>query len=106
MKYGLEKNVKLVNFENQRIEISFNEGLEKDCIKDLSLKLYEWTNTRWIITLSKTKGQLSKKEEEVNLKKELIDSVKNSSIYKVILEKFPDIELIDVKANETENKND
>jgi len=106
LKYELEKNVNLVSFESQRIEISFNENLDKDFIKDLSLKLYEWTNDRWIITLSKTKGQLSKKEEEVNLKKELIDSVKNSSIYKVILEKFPDIELIDVKANETENKND
>ena len=27
---------------------------------------------RWIITFSKTKGQPSKKEKEVNLKKELI----------------------------------
>jgi DNA polymerase-3 subunit gamma/tau len=42
----------------------------------------------------------------VNLKKDLIESVKNSSIYKNILEKFPDAELIDVKNNEKENKND
>ena len=103
LKYELEKNVNLVSFENQRIEISFNEDLDKDFIKDLSLKLYEWTNDRWIITLSKTKGQLSKKEEEVNLKKELIESVKNSLIYKNILEKFPDAEVTDVKINEKEN---
>jgi DNA polymerase-3 subunit gamma/tau len=106
LKYELEKNVNLVSFEDQRIEISFNENLDKDFIKDLSLKLYEWTNNRWIITLSKTKGQLSKKEIEVNLKKELIESVKNSSIYKNILEKFPDAKLVDVKPNEKENKND
>ena len=106
LKYELEKNVNLVSFENQRIEISFNEDLDKDFIKDLSLKLYEWTNNRWIITLSKTKGQPSKKEIEVNLKKELIESVKNSLTYKNILEKFPDAELIDVKTNEKENKND
>ena len=104
LKYELEKNVNLVSFDDQRIEISFNEDLDKDFIKDLSLKLYEWTNNRWIITLSKTKGQPSKKETEINLKKELIESVKNSSIYKNILEKFPDVELIDVKTNE--NKND
>jgi len=104
LKYELEKNVNLVSFDDQRIEISFNEDLDKDFIKDLSLKLYEWTNNRWIITLSKTKGQPSKKETEVNLKKELIESVKKSSIYKNILEKFPDVELIDVKTNE--NKND
>ena len=98
LKYELEKNVNLVSFENKRIEISFNEDLDKDFIKDLSLKLYEWTNERWIITLSKTKGQPSKKEEEINLKKELIESVKNSSIYKDILKSFPDAELIDVKT--------
>ena len=106
LKYELEKNVNLVSFEKQRIEISFNEDLDKDFIKDLSLKLYEWTNNRWIITLSKTKGQPSKKETEVNLKKELKESVKDSSIYKNILEKFPDAELIDVKTHNKEKKND
>ena len=105
LKYELEKNVNLVSFENKRIEISFNEDLDKDFIKDLSLKLYEWTKERWIITLSKTKGQPSKKEEEVNLKKELIDSVKKSSIYRDILQKFPDAELIDIKQRDNK-KND
>ena len=106
LKYELEKNVNLVSFEDQRIEISFNEDLDKDFVKDLSLKLYEWTNNRWIITLSKTKGQLSKKETEVNLKKELIENVKNSPIYKNILLKFPDADLIDVNPNKKENNND
>ena len=106
LKYELEKNVNLVSFEDQRIEISFNEDLDKDFVKDLSLKLFEWTNNRWIITLSKTKGQPSKKEIEVNLKKELIENVKNSSIYKNILKNFPDAELLDVKTIEKENKND
>jgi DNA polymerase-3 subunit gamma/tau len=106
LKYELEKNVNLVSFENQRIEISFNENLDKDFIKDLSIKLYEWTNNRWIITLSKTKGKPSRKEEEINLKKKLIESFKDSSIYKGVLDKFPDAELIDVKTIEKENKND
>jgi DNA polymerase-3 subunit gamma/tau len=106
LKYELEKNVNLVSFENPRIEISFNEDLDKNFIKDLSLKLYEWTSKRWIITLSKTKGKPSRKEEEINLKKELIESVKNSSIYKDVLEKFPDVELIDVKTLEKDIKND
>tara|TARA_B110001452_G_scaffold76046_1_gene61748 strand:+ start:894 stop:1508 length:615 start_codon:yes stop_codon:yes gene_type:complete len=106
LKYELEKNVNLVSFENQRIEISFNEDLDKNFIKDLSSKLYEWTNNRWIITLSKTKGQPSIKEIEVNLKEKLVENVKNSSIYNEILKKFPDAELIDVKTNDKENMND
>jgi len=106
LKYELEKNVNLVSFEDRRIEISFNEDLDKNFIKDLSLKLYEWTNNRWIITLSKTKGQPSKKEIEVNLKKELIENVKNSLTYKNILEKFPDAEMTDVKVNKKKDTND
>ena len=36
LKYELETNVNLVNFEKQRIEISFNENLDKDFVKNLS----------------------------------------------------------------------
>ena len=106
LKYELEKNVNLVSFEKQKIEISFNEDLDKDLIKDLSAKLFEWTNNRWIIALSKTKGQPSKKEKEITLKKDLMANVKKSSTYNNVLEKFPDAELIDVKLSENKNKND
>jgi len=106
LKYELEKNVNLVSFENQRIEISFNEDLDKEFIKNLSTKLYEWTNNRWIITLSKTKGELSKKEKEINIKKELIENARNFTSYKSVLEIFPDAELIDVKKQEKNKIND
>ena len=42
LKYELETNVNLVSFENRRIEISFNEDLDKEFIKILSIKLFEW----------------------------------------------------------------
>ena len=107
LKYELEKNVNLVKFERNRIEISFNDNLDKDFVKDLSSKLYEWTAERWIITFSKSKGEMSIKEKQKNKKDELISEIKNSEIYKKIMEKFPDAELIDVKLNEKkEDKND
>jgi DNA polymerase-3 subunit gamma/tau len=106
LKYELEKNVNLVRFENQRIEISFNEDLDKEFVKNLSSKLYDWTQDRWIITLTKTKGMPSKKEKENNLKKELIKNTKESAIHKNILEIFSDAELTDVIVNEEENRND
>jgi len=106
LKYELEKNVNLVSFEKQRIEISFNENLDKDFIKNLSSKLHDWTNLRWIITLSKIKGQPSKKEKEINLKNDLIKELKDTSIYKDVLSKFTDAELIDVKNIEKEELDD
>ena len=96
LKYELEKNVNLVSFEKNRIEISFNENLDKNFVKDLSLKLFEWTNERWIITLSKTKGEMSIKNKEKEKKIELIENIKNLEIYKEVLKRFPDANLIDV----------
>ena len=100
LKYELEKNVNLVKFERNRIEISFNDNLDKDFVKDLSSKLYEWTGERWIITFSKSKGEMSIKEKQRNKKDELMNEVKSLEIYKKVIEKFPDAELIDVKLNE------
>jgi DNA polymerase III subunit gamma/tau len=103
LKYELERNVNLVNFEKQKIEISFNENLDKQFIKDLSSKLFEWTNNRWIILLSKNTGNLSIKEEEKNLKKEKLKDLEKSEAYKKILEHFDDAELIDVNFHESKN---
>ncbi len=106
LKYELEKNVNLVKFEKNRIEISFNESLDKDFVKDLSSKLYEWTGERWIITFSKLKGQMSVKDKQKNVKKQLIDEMKNSEIFKNVMDRFPDAELIDVISNKDGVDND
>ena len=106
LKYELEKNVNLVKFEKNRIEISFNDSLDKDFVKDLSSKLFEWTAERWIITFSKSKGEMSVKEKQLNNKKLLMDRVKTSRAYKNIIENFPDAELIDVKLRKDEGQND
>jgi len=106
LKYELEKNVNLVKFEKNRIEISFNESLDKDFVKDLSSKLFEWTGERWIITFSKLKGQMSVKDKQKNVKKQLIDEMKNSEIFKSVIDRFPDAELIDVNSNKDGVDND
>ena len=101
LKYELENNVNIVSFSNKSIELSFNDKLNKNFVKDLSEKLYEWTGDRWIILFSKNKGEISVKEKQKNLKKNTIDEYKNSEEYSKIIKNFPDIEIIDIK-----NKND
>ena len=104
LKYELEKNVYLVSFEKNRIEISFNDELDKNFVKDLSLKLYEWTGERWIITFSKMKGEISIKEKEQNKKKEIFEKTKESKLFKKVLETFPDAKLIDVISKDDKGK--
>jgi DNA polymerase-3 subunit gamma/tau len=97
LKYELEKNVNLVKFENGRIEISFNDSLDKDFVKDLSTKLLEWTSQRWIISFSKNRGEMSIKDKAKNKQKELVENAKKSDLYKTMLDYFPDADLIGVK---------
>ena len=99
LKYELETNVNLINFKNGYIEISFNENLKKDFVKILSSKLYEWTNTRWIISLSQNKGQETIKKTSEGEKKNNLKDFEQTDIFNNIKKSFPDAELIDVKDN-------
>ncbi len=100
LKYELEKNVSLVSFEKNRIEISFNNNLDKSFVKDLSSKLFEWTGERWIISFSKKKGELSIKEKEKNKKNQLINDIKKTKLYQNVLDKFYDANLVGGESNE------
>ncbi len=106
LKYELEKNVNLVKFEKNMIEISFNENLDKNFVKDLSLKLFDWTGERWIISFSQLKGDVSMREKKQKIKRSLMDEAKNSKIYKDVIKNFPDAELTDINLKREDEPND
>ena len=49
---------------------------------------------------------MSVKDKEKNVKKQLIDEMKNLEIYKSVMDKFPDAELIDVNSKKDGVDND
>ena len=57
----------------------------------------EWTNKRWIISFSKNKGDISKKEEKKKIKVNRIKKLLNSNEYQDLIKSIPDIELIDIE---------
>ena len=97
LKYDLERNVKLVSFNKGKIDISFNEDLNRNFIKNLTEKLLLWTGERWIISLSKNDGAKTFYEQNVELKSLSIEKAKNSEDSQKILSTFPDAKLIDIK---------
>ena len=99
LKYDLERNVKLVSFNKGKIDISFNEKLNKDFIKNLTEKLLEWTGERWIISLSKNSEAKSVYEKNIEAKNNFIDEFKKSKIAKEIETAFPDAKLIDIEED-------
>ena len=96
LRYDLERNVKLVSFNKRKIDISFNEKLNKNFIKTLTEKLLSWTGERWIISLSKNNDAKSIYEQNIDKKSNKLNEFKNTNIAKQIAETFPDAELINI----------
>ena len=100
LKYDLEKNVNLIKFSQGKIDISFNQNLDKNFVRNLSEKLLEWTGNRWVITLSKEKGQESFSKLQDIKKKEFLNREKKGEVYKKFKNIFSDGELLEIKKND------
>ena len=100
LKYDLENNVNLIKFSEGKIDISFNEKLDKNFVRNLSEKLFEWTGVRWVITLTKKTGQKTFSELQSAKREELLDQEKKGEIYKKFKNIFSDGELLEVKKED------
>ena len=100
LKYDLENNVNLIKFSEGKIDISFNENLDKNFVRNLSMKLLEWTCNRWVITLAKQPGQKTYSELRGEKRKELLEQEKKGKIYKKFKSIFSDVELLEVKEKD------
>ncbi len=100
LKYDLERNVKLVSFNSGKIDISFNEKLNKNFIKNLTEKLNIWTGERWIISLSKNEEAKSIYEKKQENKINLFENFKKNKLAKDLEAAFPDAKLIEIKEDE------
>ena len=100
LKYDLERNVNLVSFASGKINITFNEKLNKNFIKILTERLLKWTGERWIITLSKDEGEKTFYEKNIEDKKNKLEKEMNCDLVKDFVSAFPDAKLISVTEEE------
>ena len=100
LKYDLERNVKLVSFGDYKLDISFNEKLNKNFIKILTEKLYNWTGKRWIISLNKKMGEKTIFEKKNETQNNEINEAKSDEKIKMLLETFDDANLIKVQKDD------
>ena len=102
LKYELENNVNLISFKPNNMEISFNENLNKNFIKNLTSRLLDWTGERWIILLSKKSGFRTMKELKDQDKENDLVILKDTKSYKKAINLFPDLEIANIKDLEEE----
>ena len=100
LKYDLENNVNLIKFSIGKINISFNQNLDSNFVRNLSEKLAEWTGNRWVITLSKEVGEKTFSELQYIKKNELKKEEKKGNVYKKFKNIFSDGELLEIKKED------
>ena len=100
LKYDLERNVNLIKFSEGKIDISLNENLGKNFVRNLSEKLLDWTGKRWVITLTKAIGKKTYSETQSLIKKNLLEDEKKSEVFKKFKDIFSDAELIEISKKE------
>ena len=97
MRTALERDVRLVRFEDGRLEIALEPSARKTLVNDLSRKLSEWTNRRWMVTVSAETGAPTLKAQNDAKQAELEQGVQADPLVKAVLARFPGAEIVAVR---------
>jgi DNA polymerase-3 subunit gamma/tau len=97
VKSALERDVRLVRFEDGTLEIALEAGARKTLIGELSKKLSEWTGRRWMVAVSAETGSPSLRAQAEMRKAEMKDGVRGDPLVQAVIERFPGAEIVDVR---------
>ncbi len=97
IKSALERDVRLVRFEDGRLEISLEASAPKSLTGELSKKLSDWTGRRWMVIVSAESGLPSLYTQAQTRKSELKDGVRTDPLVQAVLARFPGAEIVDVR---------
>jgi DNA polymerase-3 subunit gamma/tau len=101
IKTALERDIRLVRFEDGQLEISVLPSASKSLVGDLSRKLAAWTGRRWMVAVSSEQGASTVREQMDAQKAELMRGVRADPLVQSVLERFPGAEIVDVRKTET-----
>jgi DNA polymerase-3 subunit gamma/tau len=97
---ALERDVRLVRFEDGKLEIALEPGAPKSLVHELSRKLGEWTGRRWLVVVSAEGGAPSLRSQLEAQRSELVRGVRADPLVQAVLSRFPGAEILDVRRRE------
>jgi DNA polymerase-3 subunit gamma/tau len=97
IKSALERDVRLVRFDDATLEIALEPSARKTLVGELSKKLAEWTGRRWMVAVSAEAGMPNLRAQAETRKEELKDGVRDDPLVQAVLTRFPGAEIVDVR---------
>ena len=98
LKAALERDVRLVRFEEGAIDFEPAPGAAPTLAHTLSRKLAEWTGTRWMVTLSQTGGAPSLRERTLAAVENDKRAAADNPLVRKVLDSFPGSEIVAIHA--------
>jgi DNA polymerase-3 subunit gamma/tau len=97
MKSALERDVRLVRFEDGSLEIALEPSAAKTLVGELSKKLGDWTGRRWMVVVSAEPGAPSLRAQAEARRAELKNDVRSDPLVEAVLARFPGAEIVAVR---------
>ncbi|HEX2655675.1 MAG TPA: DNA polymerase III subunit gamma/tau [Xanthobacteraceae bacterium] len=97
IKAALESDVRLVRFEDGKLEIALEPGASKLLVNELSRKLSEWTGRRWMVAVSAEQGMPTIRSQAEAQKSERLVGVQNDPLVRAVLSRFPGAKIVEVR---------
>lgn len=106
-KGALEGDMRLVRFEEGRLEVALEPNASKSMISELARKFELWTGRRWTIVVSNEQGQATLRSVNQAAKQEHARSAEADPRVQEVLSRFPGAKIVEVRrlAPETPESN-
>jgi DNA polymerase-3 subunit gamma/tau len=104
MKTALERDVRLVRFEEGSLEFALAPGASPGLAQTLMRKLQDWTGTRWMVAISSAAGAATLREQAEAKEQERRIGVQADPLVRSVLERFPGAEIVAVRSNAPEDE--
>lgn len=101
LKIAVERDLRLVAFEEGRIEVNVADGAG-DIVTRLARALQGWTGQRWVVAISQAEGAPTLQEVERERRANDLRGVRANPSVRAILESFPGAEIVAVRLNRPE----
>ena len=96
-KSALEADVRLVRFEDGRLEVAMERTASRALIGELPRKLEQWTGRRWTVIVSNEEGQPTLREQATEARSARERSAEADPRVREVLAHFPGAKIVEVR---------
>lgn len=96
-KAALESDMRLVRFEEGRLEVALEPNASKTMITELGRKFELWTGRRWTVTVSNEQGQPTLRSVNQAAKQEHARTAEADPRVQEVLSRFPGAKVVEVR---------